>query len=703
MTRTPRPRNIAFVGNRGCGKSSLINCCSTLTTTKRVTKRENSDEELEELPLIIDPIFLAKTQDEEAVPMVLIDTAAKNVVGTKKEMRQADLIAVVASINNEDDLDKALNYWLNNQLKAIRATQPICLIINKVDSISSEYHESIIEKWAELLNHGIWEKYFFVSSKTGSGVQNMLMWFSNILRDCILYPQTVLYDKWEDRLCANFSVAITRVFRALDTEDKGVLSFEENVFLNNDVLKSDFSKKGFNHCLQKLNMERDSYVTQQGITLEGFFFLMLQRARQRKWKDCWTILRHFNYNDDLKLKPRWTLPLELEADQVIKLLPKAFHFLKKLFLCYSEEKNGILVISKYAIANIFNVLPEKESISLLSLSQKFSMFETDNVSDSPSLTLNGWLSCWAIAANENATLMLRHLDYLISTSKPSTSGEWFRICKPKSAERESKHSERNVIRAMILSDVNVGKSTLCRQLIRSPNVSRETEEGPTRTGFQYYCNRVHNISESEVIWNNEYCFLCLTEVESNNQSVVYAMEKFIPKYDLVILAYDLSKKESIDVMVSLLDVVMKYNSAKLPVQVLALKHDLARDDIQVIAVKEKLKQLGLHDQQVVSATHQDLTELFKGLVELGQMPAAGRVRPRPATGISTYVKRTMSVSMLFLIVYGLYRVYQRQSGADQGSYTVSTANPISINPTALKQAAALGVVGSLNSKQGKQL
>lgn len=694
MTRTARPRNIVFVGNRGCGKSSLINCCSTLTTAKRVTKRENSNEELEDLPLIIDPIFLMTNRDEEAIPMVLIDTAAKNVVGTQKEMRQADLIAVVTSIDNEDDLDKALSYWANNQLKSIRSTQPMCLIINKVDCVSSV--QSFMEKRAELLNHRIWEKSFFVSSKTGSGVQNMLMQISSILMDRIVYPQTVLYDRWEDRICANFRVAITNVFRALDTEDRGVLGFEENLVLYKDILKSNFSKKGFHHCLQKLNMKSDSFVTQQGITLEGFLFLMLLRVRERKWKECWSILRYFKFDDNLKRKPCWTLPEELESDQVIKLLPKTFKFLEKLFSMYSVKKEGIAVISSDTIANILNELPENDSASLLHLSLKLNMFETDNDPELPSLTLDGWLSLWAIAANENAILTLRHLDCLISNSDKSTPGEWFRICKPKSAERESKHSERNFIRAMVLSDCGVGKSTFCRQLIHDPNVPEGQTQLELQAGCWHYCNRVHDISDSEKIPDKEYCFLCLTEIESTNESLNYALENFMPNYDLIVLAYDPTKETSFRVLESILDVVVSCNLANLPVQVIALKSDLVRDDIQVKAVGKRLKELGLFDQQVVSAKHHDLTELFKGLVELGQLPVAGRVRPKLRPGFLTYVKRTMSISMLALIIYGLYRVYQRQSEVKEISITNSpanplpTANPLPINFTSVKNVAAAG-------------
>jgi len=694
MAQITRPRNIAFVGDRDCGKSSIITCCFELRSTKRIVRTSNADAELEDLPLIIDPIYLETEQDEEGVPMVLIDTAAKDVAGTQEQIRQSDLIAVVASINNETHLDNALDYWLNKQLKAIRPKQPMCLVLNKVDCVNSEKHERIIAKRRELLDHRIWEKVFYVSSKTGSGIEMMLKDFSDILRSVILYPQSVLYNRWGDSLCANFHVAITRVFRGLDIDDKGFLGFAESQVLYKDILKLDFSREGFNHSLQMLKMERDCYVKEGGITLQGFLVLMLQMVRDRKWKNCWTILRHFKYGDDLKLKPRWTLP-ELEPDQVIKLLPTTFKFLEELFTLYSVKKQGKPVISTDAIANLLNVLPGNESSAMITLSLKSNMFETDDDPESRSLTLDGWLSFWAILANENPTTMLRQLDYLISSSERTIPGEWFSICRPKSAERESKHSERNFIRALVLSDRWVGKSTFCRKLISSrPPTAREPHETPQhQVGYEIYCNRVK-------IPDNPYCFLCLTEIRSNNASLQTAV-KLLPAYDLVVLAYDLSNKDSFLVMEDILGVVVKFNNANLPVQVLALKADLVNMPFK--GVSKRLKELGLPPQEVTSALRYDLKRLFQDLVRLGKTPGAGRVRPRPKTGILTYIKRTMSISMLCLIVYGLYRVYQRKTGINEVSNSVSTANPPSIEPTAFKQAAALGVVGALNTRQGKQL
>jgi len=707
-----RPRNIVFVGNRGCGKSSIITCCFKLRSTRpsvRMSMLKTADSTAHELPLIIDPIYLETDRDKEGVPMLLMDTAAKDVTGTQEHIRQSDLIAVVASIIDETHLDKAKDYWLNDQLKHLRPTQPMCLVLNKVDCINSEEHEMIIAKRRELLEDQVWEKVFHVSSKTGSGIEQMLKEFSNTLKSVRSYPHAVLYNRWENKLCANFRVAITRVFRCLDVNDNGYLGFAEFQVLYKDILNTlEFTREGFNFSVHQLKLDCVSNVNDGGVTLQGFLVLMHQMVLDRKWKDIWTILRYFNYEDDLTLTPRWTLP-ELKSDQVIKLLPKTFKFLEELFMIYSVPKQGQPVISTDAIANLLNVMPGNESSAMITLSLKSNMFETDNDPESPSLTLNGWLSFWAILANENAPTMLRQLDYLLSSSKRTNSGEWFSVCQPKSAESESKHSERNFIRALVLSDIEVGKSTFCRKLIHSYTPTRRDGYAMSqqKAGYEIYCNRVQ-------IPDNPYCFLCLTEIRSDNQSLEKAV-KLLPAYDLVLLAYDLSNRDTFRVMEDILKIVLKFNVANLPIQVLGLKDDIK--DRSFKRAPKRLEELGLQPQEVTSAKHCDLTKTFEAMVRLGQMPGAGRARPRPKTGICTYIKRTVTISMLCLIVYGLYRVYQRKIGVNEISNSVSIANPTPIEPSnsvsianptpiepiALEQPAALGVVGALNTRQGKQL
>merc|ERR550534_1406770 len=291
--------------------------------------------------------------------------------------------------------------------------------------------------------------------------------------------------------------------------------------------------------------------------------------------------------------------------------------------------------------------------------------------------------------------MLRQLDYLLSSSKSINSGEWFSVCQPKSAECESKHSERNFIRALLLSDTEAGKSTFCRKLIGSePTTKRDRYETPQqKAGYEIYCNRVQ-------IPDNPYCFLCLTEIRSDNQSLEKAV-KLLPAYDLVLLAYDLSNKDTFRVLEDIFQIVSKFNVANLPIQVLGLKDDIK--DMSFKRVPKRLKKLGLQPQEVTSAKHCDLTKLFEAMVRLGQMPGAGRARPRPKTGIYTYIKRTVTISTLCLIVYGLYRVYQRKIGVNEISNSFSIGNPPPIEPTTLEQPAVHGVVGALNTRQGKQL
>jgi GTPase SAR1 family protein len=496
-------------------------------------------------------------------------------------------------------------------------------------------------------------------------------------------------------------VAIDRVFRGLDKDKNQVLGFEEHRFLFQEILKEEFTRSGFDYSIQmlkkKVEKKGDCYVSQQGTTLQGLKVLILEMAHQKKWEDIWTILRYFNFGDDLKLEPRWSIP-ELADDQVIELLPKTFKFLEEVFKAYSCQKEGKKVIENDTIANLLNVLPGESMISSI---LNFNMLETDNDLDSPSLTLDGWLSFWAFLANEKRAEMLPHLDYLISTSETASPGEWFRICPARSGEGTKKYSERNFIRALVLSDCEAGKSTFCCKLIRSWAMARRRTPKTTEEFSEIYCNRIRDIPDYP------YCFLSLEEVQSNQRSLNTAIQ-LLPSYDLVVLAYDLSNKRSFEVLEELFTVVMKYNTADLPVQVLGLKHDIKQASSWVEEVPEKLKkELCVFPQQCVSAKHQNLTQLYKGLLLLGKMPEAGRVWSRQQTGILSYAKRTMSISMLGFVVYGLYRLYQRQTGVNEVSNSFSVPNPLPPIKTPelgkVTESAVMTVVDAISTRQGKQL
>merc|ERR1719285_836568 len=155
--------------------------------------------------------------------MILVDTDIEDTRRTQEQIKQADLIVIMADLEEKSDFRKIKNYWIKTQLKTINSLQPVFLVLNKMDKVSQEKQAEISKKWNTFFLYDVWESHCFVSAKTGEGVENMIELFDSVLENCSNYPRAVLIDRYNDRLRPNFVAALTRIFNLLDAEGVGVL------------------------------------------------------------------------------------------------------------------------------------------------------------------------------------------------------------------------------------------------------------------------------------------------------------------------------------------------------------------------------------------------------------------------------------------------------------------------------------------------
>jgi len=693
-------RQIVFVGSPGCGKSTLITNCANITNSP-----DDMLEDLpEDLPHVVTPILLQCVDDEQSVPMVLIDTSVGDVRGTKEQISEADMIIVMASLGKGSNLQDVNDYWIQDQLMSVAAEQPILLILNKIDLLTPEDREAVQNKWNALLEHQLWEKVCFVSSKTGEGIESMLENFSDVLISCAKHPRAVLIDKYNDSLKPNFVAALTRVFRCLDNTCQGVLEFADVKRWNEEILSTPFDTKGFNVILQKLNEISVDYVTHQGITLQGFLYMIHLMTRHKQWDKCWSTVRFFNYEYNLTIKPPWSLP-RLRPDEVIELQPEAFFFLQELFDEYALQRNSH--ICRDEIKTIFSVLPKGEKALILD-ANVYCIFEREN----DALSLNGWLSYWVLTVAEQPEKTMQHLSYLINAKNLDTTN-WFRICQPKSEESDKDVCDRNLVRALLIADRGAGKTTFARYLISD---RRRDDKRSVRRQEEHrmFCNRVAHETrggrpdDCEILGvPSSYRFLCLTEVQIDSFSN-FARDNLLPVYDLIVLAYDVTNPQSFKSMVNVFTRIKEINLANIPMQVLALKANLtikwSEEDYNNLtnAFSAKVEAMGLLPQEFVWLVPGDpennikLKELFKGLVDLGQNPVWGRVRPKPPIGKFTYIKRTFTLSLGLLAIYGIYIIFKKYA---EKKIVVDTPEPVEL----IKPTPSMSVLSGLSGSKSKQL
>jgi len=609
---------IVFVGSRGCGKSTLVKACSS------------------------------------SLPMILVDTDIEDTSRTQEQIKQSDLIVIMADLDREIDFREIKNYY-KNWLKTLNSLQPVILALNKMDKVAQEKQDEISKKWKKFFLYDVWESHCFVSAKTGEGVENMIELFFSVLENCSNYPRAVLIDTYNNRLKPNFVAALTRIFGLLDSEGVGVLGFSELKILHEEIWGIEFTGDTYNTLLSQLNEKSTDYVRLQGTTQTGFMYMMQRLTRHKQWRRCWITLQYFDYDYDLTLKPQPGLSLrKLQDGECVELLPQALYSLEQLFDKFSKEK--IFFISLEEIKLMFSVFPQGEEVPLYS-PKLFSIFERDMSSSSCYLTRDGWLSYWVFVTAEWPERTLRHLSYLIKTRSQDAHNKWFRVCKPK--DRWDDTCDRILINALVMGDEGTGKREFTKQLIsRQRSTKRSLRQEATGRMF---CNRVQGDTPKY------YRFLCLTEVQSNN--LEYVKNKLLPNYDLIILVYDLKSPSSFKVMIDLYDFIQANNVANLPIQVLALKTDTGVTQETTELFPRKLKDLGLLPQLEVwlscgeADNNTNFEELFNRLLTLGQKPVGGRVRTKKSYFNMSRAKVSFMIPLSMLAMYGIYYFYYRTEGA----------------------------------------
>ena len=123
----------------------------------------------------------------------------------------------------------------------------------------------------------------------------------NCAQRAVLYPLSPLYDLENHSLTPEFKKALIRIFRILDSDLDGKLYDSEMNTLQERVFQSELNIEDIKAIKDTIIEELES-DHQDYIELQGFFALQKKCIEMLKIQICWSILRHFNYNDNLRLQ-----------------------------------------------------------------------------------------------------------------------------------------------------------------------------------------------------------------------------------------------------------------------------------------------------------------------------------------------------------------------------------------------------------------
>lgn len=196
-------------------------------------------------------------------------------------------------------------------------------------------------------------------------------------------------------------------------------------------------------------------VNVDGLTLTGFLFLHALFIEKGRLETTWTVLRKYGYDDEIKLRDDLLQYPSFKrcADAFVELTEKALDFLKRDFVAFDAD--GDCALRPQQLEELFSTAPSSPWTELT----YSDVAETNQVGG---LTLNGFLSLWALMTMLEPRKSLSHLIYIGYPDNPSSA---FHITNRRRRDRRRQRSDRVVYQCYIFGANKCGKSALLNALI----------------------------------------------------------------------------------------------------------------------------------------------------------------------------------------------------------------------------------------------
>ncbi len=365
----------------------------------------------------------------------------------ESELRKANVICIVYSIEAPASFDRIPNYWLP-YLRSLGINVPVILVGNKIDLRSGNVTNKALEDELAPIMAEFKEVETCVecSAKLTLNVSEVFYF----AQKAVLYPTAPLYDSRAHTLKPACVEALKRIFRLCDMDKDGLLSDDE---LN------EFQQRCFDAPLQAQELEGIKEVVTQGaremgwntdvaeagpsngaaqhgkgdgyfarasssdagssgflgnphlregcLTLAGFLYLNTLFIRRGRLETTWTALRSFGYGSDLTLVDEFVHPpYQVPNDCSVELSPHGYQFLTEIFEVHDKDRDGAL--SEEELADLFSTAPGgRHPWQGTGFPQHTTITdEHDNV------TLQGWLAQWSMTTLLDHKLTLAYMAYL---------------------------------------------------------------------------------------------------------------------------------------------------------------------------------------------------------------------------------------------------------------------------------------------------
>lgn len=621
---------IVVAGDPKTGKSSLIVSAVSESFPDNV-------------PPVIAHTRLPDDLFPDRVPVTIVDTSSSPQNRSKliDELRKADAIVLTYACHKPETLERLSTFWLP-ELRRLEVRVPVIVVGCMLDLREAPQEISLEQVMSPIMQQ-FREIETCIECSAAKLIQVVEVFY--YAQKAVLHPTAPLFDQESQTLKPRCVRALKRIFIICDQDRDGALSDEE---LN------DFQVKCFSAPLQPSEIEGVKRVVQEKLpegvsdnrlTLTGFLFLHALFIEKGRLETTWTVLRKFGYNNEIRLADIQLLPpLKRLPDQSVELTNEAVEFLQRIFDTYDQDGDGSLRVAEVedifstAPENPWNEAPYKDAAERNALG---------------GLTLNGFLSEWALMALLDPRYCVENLIYIGYAGDPASA---IRITRRRKIDRKKQLSDRNVYHCCVFGPKEAGKSAILDSFIGR---SFPEEYVPT-TGDRYAVNIVEQPGGNKKT-------LVLHEIPEDEVKKFLNSKDALAACDVAVFVHDSSSETSWKKATDLLfDVANRAESTgyEIPCLIIAAKDDLDPYSTEIQDSTRVSQDLGIEAPIPISTKLEDFSNIYRRIVSAAEHPHLSIPETEAGRNRKQY-QRIISRSLMFVsvgaavAVVGLaaYRVY----------------------------------------------
>jgi EF hand associated/Ras family len=370
-----------------------------------MVKAFTSDSGLADLPDVHPPIKIPEELCQSNCSVTILDTWFRRDLETdvtiQEELEKADVVLIVYDASKPETIDRLGSYWCELVTRVCKS--PVIIVGNKADLKPDSNTDSLDDIMRPLAKeYKQCEVIMECSALTTLNLSEVYACAQKV----VLYPTSPLYNSVTKELTQEFKKALILVFRRCDKDKDSHLNDREIKLLHAEIFHTQLSDDDVYRIKEVLKQECESAVTAQGVTQLGFFQLQKMMILRLKINVCWTLLRHFGYDNDLNLNIEFVL--KKFPNQSVELSQASLLFLTKIFEQYSKDN----LLSFESFMDVFSPAKSppwnQNSLDPHAWSEIYEIVP----STGEYLYLRCWLALWHMLTLQNYNNALKYLIYI---------------------------------------------------------------------------------------------------------------------------------------------------------------------------------------------------------------------------------------------------------------------------------------------------